>query len=270
MKVGVITSGYEMLYLFKYLQQRNHQYEVVYDFLYRPYGERDFDFVLGRIIEHVEFLVSQGAECVLVPPVYELALLQKDEKYAQKIYPLFTEYLTNYCFKYSLVGKIGVFGDSADIQQAQALVGELWKKYALTPNQQQTKKFQRPFAFWCKETPMLKYFLTTLSYSDFMANKQVKLALRYFKDAAVDTLIPLNYAYFAYQKTISNFFNYNKTRFHRAEKLFDEFAGMPTWDTYSVKIFYTGYKENLERDKRMMWVLGRGKSVEVEFVVKPK
>jgi hypothetical protein len=52
-------------------------------------------------------LLKQGVETIIVPPTYELALLEKKTKAA--ILPLFTTYVLDYCFKYSLVGKLGLF-----------------------------------------------------------------------------------------------------------------------------------------------------------------
>ena len=45
---------------------------------------------------------------IIVPPVYELALLKEGEN---QILPLFRAYLFEFVFKYSLVGKLGIFGD---------------------------------------------------------------------------------------------------------------------------------------------------------------
>ena len=42
----------------------------------------------------------------------------------------------------------------------------------------------------------------------------MKNDLRYFKDANVDTLIPMHYNYFRMQRTMKSFFNFRKTRFH--------------------------------------------------------
>jgi hypothetical protein len=43
---------------------------------------------------------------VVVDPVYELALKYSDKKISFKILPLFQEYLQEYAFKHSLVGKV--------------------------------------------------------------------------------------------------------------------------------------------------------------------
>jgi hypothetical protein len=52
-------------------------------------------------------LVKQGVETIIVPPIYELALLEKKTK--APILSLFRTYVSDYCFTYSLVGKLGLF-----------------------------------------------------------------------------------------------------------------------------------------------------------------
>jgi hypothetical protein len=127
------------------------------------------------------------------------------------------------------------------MQVAQTLVKNVAKTYSLAPNQQLIKKFNLPFVYRAKETPLWKYYLTSLSYSDILVNKIIKFDLRYFKDAMVDTLIPLNYGYFHYQTTITKFLNFKKIRFHNLqniEKVFDSFNFKQS-TVYSVKISYT-------------------------------
>ena len=92
----------------------------------------------------------------------------------------------------------------------QVFLKELEKKYELTDNQKAMKKFQQPFSYWCKDVRMWKYFLRSLQPRDYLINKVVKFDLRYFKDANVDTVVPLNYAFFAFEKTMKRFFNFNR------------------------------------------------------------
>lgn len=263
MKIGVISSWNEMLGLFKYLNKFDHEYMVVYDFLYWPYGDKGFDFVLERIKKHIDLLSKQWVDKIIVPPVYELALADDE-----RVMSLFQNYVLDHCFTGSLVGKIGLFWDFADIQVAQELFKTLEKKYKLSDAQKNIKKFQNPFAYRAKQVTMRKYYLTSFSYSDFMVNKQVKFDLKYFKDANVDTIIPLNYAYFHFEKTIKKFFNQKKTKFHSLEKLISSSREQleEKSETYAVKIFYSWHVELLKAEKRIMWLLQRGKSINLEFV----
>jgi hypothetical protein len=126
------------------------------------------------------------------------------------------------------------------VQVAQDLVYNLSKDYKLTDNQSKIKKFHFPFKFWLKEVQMWKYFARKLSFSSLMVNKIIKFDLRYFKDANVDSLIPLNYEYFNYQNTIFKFFNYKKQKFHKFENLEIIFVGfeIKNSDKYSVELYY--------------------------------
>ncbi|NOZ44470.1 MAG: hypothetical protein GXP45_05030 [bacterium] len=180
------------------------------------------------------------------------------------IFPLFQNYLMEVVFPASLIGKIGMIGDFADLEKAQDLIEVLAKQYSLSSQQLAIKKFHFPFVYWGKQVMMWKYYLTSFSYSNFMVNKQVKFDLKYFKDANVDSLIPLNYAYFAFEKTIKRFFNPKKTKFHGLDALFKSLEKEKE-SSYAVKIFYSSHNELLVAEKRIMWLLQRGKSIDIIF-----
>jgi len=158
---------------------------------------------------------------------------------------LFTTYLLEYCFAYSLTGKIGLLGDFADMEKAQSLLQHFEKYYTLSSHQKTTKRFHSPFVYWTKEVPLRKYYLTDLSYSHILVNKIIKFDLRYFKDAMVDTLIPFNYGYFHYQSTITKFLNFKKIRFYKIECIEHIFQGLMMAEEgqektiYSVTVAYT-------------------------------
>lgn len=257
-----------MLGLFRVLQKYDNEYFVYYDFLNGPYGDKWFGYSMKKIEIWIKYLIEKWVEKIILPPVYELHYLQSKNKFNDYILPLFQTYVLEYGFKYSLVGKIWVFWDYSDIQMAEGLLKILEKKYNLTENQKSIKKFHSPFCYRSKEVNLRKSFLLNLSYSDFMVNKVVKFDLRYFKDAMVDTVLPLNYWYFAYEKTISKFFNFKKIRFHKLEKLdeiFSWFISKEKKSNYSVKIFFSGTSNFIIRDKRLVWLMQRWKSTELKF-----
>lgn len=266
MKIGIITSGNENFTLFKFLNKFDHEYFVYYDQVNRPYGDKNFEYSKQKIIEWIDFLNSKWVEKIIVWPSYELDFLW-NKKYTDKILPLFTTYLQNVCFPNSLVGKLWLAWDFADVQVWQNLVTELSKEYKLNDNQKNIKKFNFPFCFRAKEVPMWKYYLTTLSYSHFMANKSVKFDLRYFKDSNVDTIIPLNYEFFNYQRVITKYFNFKKQKFHKLENIeniFKDFELKESWD-YSVTLLANWHTDFLTRDKKMMRFLQKGKQTEIQI-----
>ncbi len=274
MKIWIITSGTETLTLFKFLSSYDHDYVIYYDFFHRPYGDKTFDQAFACIQKGIDYLIGQGVDRIILPPIYELRIFNTpwsvDKLHFDKILFLFKMYLLEYCFTYSLIGKIGLLGDYADLEKAQISMKEMEKKYILSNNQKTIKKFHSPFAYWVKETPLRKYYLTNLSYSNILINKIIKFDLRYFKDAMVDTIIPLNYWYFHYQTTITKFLNFKKIRFHGLEKLDNCFQQLAwnvhakTWKSYSVQIICTWNSELLRREKRLMRLLQRGKTIEID------
>lgn len=273
MKIWIITSGSENLTLFKFLSKYDHEYLIYYDDLLGPYWDKPASLVQAVIADGIALLEKKWVDAIILSPVRELAFRSHS-----KVLPLFQRYLLEYCFAFSLVGKMGAIGDRSDIQVAQPLLESLAWTYVLSATQKKIKKFQTPFKRRLKETSLWKCFLPALSYSDPLVNRIIKFDLRYFKDAAIDTLIPLNYGYFNYQNTITKFLNFKKIRFHTLEKLENTFQVVTSdswprhtegrWVTstnYSVKIFYTGQKDLLERQKKVMWMLERGKEVKVEW-----
>ena len=266
MKIGIITSWNENLTLFKFLNKSNHEYFVYYDQINWPYWDKNFNYSKQKVIDWIEILKAKWVEKIIVWPTYELVLLEENN-YSNLILSLFSEYLQNYCFQKSLVGKIGLAWDFADIQVWQKLIENISKSYKLNDNQKNIKKFNFPFCFRAKEVPMRKYYLTTLSYSHFMANKSVKFDLRYFKDCGIDTLIPLNYEIFNYERVITKYFNYKKQRFHKLEnieKIF-EWLGLKESKNYSITLFANWHTEFLTRDKKLMRFLQKWKQVELNI-----
>ena len=260
MKIGIVTSWNDNLTLFKFLNKYDNEYYIYYDFMSWPYWDRNFDDALKSIKKWIVYLKKLWVEKIIIPPIFELTIKDKN------ILPLFESYLLEYVFKYSLVGKIWIVWDFLEESQIQNILKDFQKKYNLTDHQRNIKKFHFPFAYRFKSVPLRKYFLVNLSYSNFLVNKTVKFDLRYFKDSNVDSIIPMNYWYFNYENVVSRYFNFNKTRFHKLEKLEECFKKLISniWEKYSVKVFFTWHAEFIKKEKRLLRLLQRWKSVEVE------
>lgn len=219
-----------------------------------------------RIESGIDHLVGQWVTKCILPPSRELVFLSI-EKYKNYILPLFSTFLTQQILPSSRVGKIGLLGDYADLEKQQALK-DICARYTLSEKQQSTKWFQQPFAYWAKQVPMRKYFLVSLGRKDWMMHNVVKNDLNYFTDAWIDTLVPLNYGYFAYDVTIAKFFRTKKCNWHRLEKIAAVFADLTKEyekDTYSVTISYTGTLVHLKAEKKWMWMLQKGKNISIDI-----
>ncbi len=91
--------------------------------------------------------------------------------------------------------------------------------------------------------PLWNYLLRRLSPRQYMVNKIIKTDLSYFKDANIDTFVPLQYSYFSYQRTIAQYFSRKKHKFHTSDILqtmfIDWFAAQQQTSSYSVAIHAT-------------------------------
>ncbi len=106
MKIGIISSGNESLALFLFLSKYDHEYVVFYDQYFWPYSDKPFDDIKHRIYKACEVLATHHVDAVILPPIYELWFLDTKESLPVRILPLFSTYVLEYCFRYSLVGKL--------------------------------------------------------------------------------------------------------------------------------------------------------------------
>lgn len=79
MKIGLVSSGMEMLALFSFLSRYDHEYIIYYDSFSAPYGQKYFATSLQAVKKGIAWLQTQGVEKIIVPPVYELALQAEEQ-----------------------------------------------------------------------------------------------------------------------------------------------------------------------------------------------
>ncbi len=102
-----------------------------------------------------------------------------------------------------------------------------------------------------------------------MVNKIIKFDLRYFKNANVDTIIPLNYGFFTYQRTINKYFNFNKQRFHNSkvlEQILEKYLTQKQENTYTITVIHNGHTKFLQDNKYLLWLLQKGKETEIKYI----
>ena len=261
MKIGIISSGNETLTLRKVLTKYNHEYLVYHDQTFFPFGEKNLDFIVQNLLSYSTFLQSQGAEAIILDPIYELAISQRAEQTAKNlILPLFQTYLQDEVLPYSLVGKIGLLTDKWSLSQAQNIFSQTVSDYQPTPTQQATKKFQFPFNYRIKSPQARPAGIIDLWVHNPYLIKTLKNDLKYFKDANVDTVIPLHYQYFAMQRTIKSCFNHHKTRFFDLSFIEKSFKKLTTESKYSVQLRTNQSPAFLTEKKSLMRLLERGET----------
>lgn len=224
----IITSGTENLNVVKLCQQLSISHTVIVDSLFWPYQDKETNQKIQRTEDIINYMKSQWITHFICHPTIELALLDNN-KNRTDIIPLFTHYI-NYCLNHSLIGKIWFVWWYSDISQIENIFQVIVKEYIPTDNQKNIKKFK--LSKRTKDMSMRWYFSRLFSPRQMMINKIITTDLRYFKDANIDTLIPLDYSYFNFQKTITSFFNQKKQKFHKRDILTNIFAS--TIKDYSI------------------------------------
>lgn len=205
MKIGILSSHYDSAVLFNFLAQYSHEYYFYCDWQYNSHYNLDFNSALQKVHYWVKELLENGCEKVIVSPVFELILL-KDRDFQSSVLPLFTDYLMTRCLPFSKVWKLwflSPFDDQTFSSYIDNSIIELLSTYRLTSAQESVKKFQKPLSLWIKSIKMWNQFLRTLPKRGYLSRHIIVEDLRYLKDAWVDTIIPLDYGFFSYQKILS-------------------------------------------------------------------
>jgi hypothetical protein len=102
--------------------------------------------------------------------------------------------------------------------------------------------------------------------------RTMKNDLRYFKDAKVDTMIPLHYRFFQMQRTFKSFFNFHKIRFHdfsfieqSFEKICWENVNQNRETEYSLIIYSNQSESFLLQEKKLLRTITRGLKISYQF-----
>jgi len=261
MRVGIVCSGYEMMPLLQLLQTYDISYDIFMDWKMWPWGDKSYDLQKERVDIWVKYLLEQvNVDTLILPPLFEHAYMSSGN--SEYILPIFTQYLTNEVLPFSIVWKLGLLCDSTTIDESQVMIRELCSWYTLNAKQIETKSFHTTFPVWSRSVSMWNYFLTTYGKREWMVRKAIKYDLRYFKDAAVDTLIPLSWWHLFYEKIIRQHTQWKKIRFHgkKAVKLvLDWYLGSSEW-AYSMTLHMTDKAQPLLDEQKRMDMLGRGKA----------
>ena len=251
----------ENLILFKFLNKYDFEFMIFWDWNWRPIGDKWSQSLLQR----VEFAVKNYQNVFwIVPPMAEKALSSK----FKNIIPLWHNYIYNQVLPYSIVGRLGLVGDFASLEMFEKIQKELFQTYTPNDRQKQTKGFQRPPYIWFKEVTLRKYFLLKLSFRDWMVRKIIKFDLRYFKDAKVDTLVPLTWDVFAFEKAIKSKLG-KRIKFHWLKDVeieFHKLAKDVPKKNYNVEVLANGRVDFLLREKKWMWLLQRGKQINLKII----
>jgi len=98
--------------------------------------------------------------------------------------------------------------------------------------------------------------------------KTMKNDLRYFKDARIDSFVPMHYRMFEMQRSIKSCFNAHKIRFHDFSFLEESFKILTEKEEkseYSLTIYSNQSESFLTQEKKLLRRITRGLQVSYAF-----
>jgi hypothetical protein len=266
--ICIITSGIENLNIVNLCQKLSISHTIIVDSLFWPYQDKDTIQKTQRTEDIISYMKSQWITHFICHPTIELALLENN-KNRTDIIPLFTNYI-NYCLNHSLIGKIWFVWWYSDLNQIESIFENIKQHYKTTDNQKNIKKFK--LSKRTKDTSMRWYFPRLFSPRQMMVNKIITTDLRYFKDANIDTIIPLDYSYFNFQKTITSFFNQKKQKFHKRDILENIFKNiiqqnntLITNNIQLITVYYTWSLHLIQDNKKWKRLLSQWQQKNIEY-----
>lgn len=272
MTIGIVTSGSSLLPLWRIASRFAHVYHVFLDRSYRPWGDKDAGLREKRVLHGVQCLAKQGVTHVILPPMLECAWLWSlPEQWPAGIIivPLYQTYLQEHVLPGSLIGKLGILTQRVDRDSVSSTIDTLTKAYTLTEKQKRIKSFHHDFPLRCKEVRMRQYFATTLGARDRMVRKTIKTDLRYFCDAAVDTLVPSSWSMLAFEHLLTAKALPQHMCFHWSSAVEKSFATVLPWEQSIAQLLHItvsgGEPHLLANQKKTNAVLSAGNTVPVQW-----
>lgn len=264
MRIWVVMSWYEMIPMIQVLQQYNHTYHIFVDWAYWPWLHKSFALQKERALFAMHSL-EEKVDAFIVPPSIELALL-KTWNTIKPILPIFQTYITQHVLPYSLVGKLWLLCSHThmyDTDCSTLLDGYLHTvatSHELTKNQSFISSFHTSFPFWKKDVAMWMYFLWQYGNRHWMVRKTIKHDLRYFFDAWVDTLVPMDWWFLSYESVLSSRTKRKKIRFHGKNALTEvcqQYVDTAHDHTYALRAYTTDTQCPLSREKKYQLLLSK-------------
>lgn len=254
MRVGIVWSWYDVALVTSRLPAEI-QVDCFIDWAMRPWSSKSWADVMSRIYYGVEHLISCGVDAIIVPPFAE----QFCKKQFPTILPFFETYMHTVVLPASRVGKLGIMqtGTFSAKQDCKEMV--TW----YTPNsvQQATKVFDSKFP--CREHDLSHWnlHLPYASKRSWMMRNLIKYDLRYFKDCAVDTLVPYDW-WLVYREKMIRHRLWARMKFHWSTSLravlVQLCAGTNSWAVLPITLHTTADCAQLFANKEWKQLFDRG------------
>lgn len=213
----------------------------------------DISDSINLLQRHIDSLIQQGIKSIIIPPVFEIYfryLHDNKSDYIHIILPIFETFFKEQILPYSVVWKVCLIWNPDHTKSIEAIIQSRCQLHILTTNQSNNRYFQKNWILYHHDTTVFDT-LHDMGHSRFV-NKLIKIVLKKIKDRSPDTIVPTNYGYLKWTKTIHGF-THKKIRFYNKQYIIDIISKLIwvwsdciEWKQFSHKLYYAGKSPSLK------------------------
>jgi hypothetical protein len=271
MKIGVLIDQLSSWYCWQRMGHHDHDYIIYRDQLNQNSSQTTLAHHHNIMKAWLDYLVDQWVKYIICPPMVELHF---QWQYPQ-IAPIFTQYLTH-ALQHSIVGKIWFIGTPVQCQSINLHWWDIISNYSpwerengategvLLNKQLNNRHFNPNFPLRTSTDIHLPHRLVDHKPDHYICNSLTKKLLRPLKDAAVDTVIWLDWSYYACD--VSRAHHCRSIKRHHSnviQQFFSPLVKEGSGEVYSISIYHTGTLRDLQQNKKLRWMLARGQNHEI-------
>jgi len=259
MKIWLVIDQLSSLYARQRMGQHDHEYIIYRDQLNQHSSQTTTTHHHQIMKQGIDYLIAQWVDHIICPPTIELHYHQQ---YPQ-ILPIFQQYLA-YTLRYSIVGKIGFVGSTIQCQDINLHLWDIKSQHQPAAKQVSNRHYNSTLPIWTSIDTQLTHWLQDYKPDHFIANHIIKWLLRPLKDASVDTIIWLDWAYYACDVSFTH--HCRSIKRHRSETLNTIWQQQSVSSSeYSVNIHHTGTIRDLENNKKIQRLLAKWQNYSIQI-----
>lgn len=262
MKIGILIDHISSLYCWQWINHSDHEYIIYRDQIHQHSADIGLWHHYQIMKQWIDYLISQQVDHIICPPVIEW--------YFWSTYPqistIFRDYITH-TLQYSIVGKIWFIGNQTQCQSINLLWSDINIQHIPTAHQTHNRHYHSDLPIWTSITPHLHHWLADHNPKHYICNHIIKQCIRPLKDAAVDTIVWLDWSYYACDVAISH--QCNHIRWHKSNILrtiWDMYDFTPS--TYAVSIHHNGNITSIQQNKKIRRMLTRWTNNDVHEITR--
>lgn len=266
MKIWLIIDQLSSLYARQWLGNDEHEYLIYRDQLHQYSSHTTISNHHQIMKKGINYLIDQWVDHIICPPTIELHYQQQ----YPKILPIFQQYIAH-TTQHSIVGKIGFIWSATQCQDINLHRWDITSQHQATSKQVSNRHYNNNLPIWTSIDLHLTHRLLDHKPDHFIINHTIKWLIRPLKNAAVDTIIWLDRAYYACDVSLTH--HCRGISRHRSDILKQIFSS--SWSllkplgvswSYSITIHHTGTLHDLEQNKKLQWLLAKGQNYKIHQI----